>query len=201
MRIRHLLCLLAVLVASTGLAASNAMLVSAAAPGPTIPDRGYQVVHLSPSGQVVSTQPVSKATFMQIRDHVRQQAAQQAPARTGGGVTPFINRVPDQDCANRSDFFKLWNNTTIANGVCFANNGTININVYNVYEVDSGNNSGNFTASPNAHFPGNGKQMCSYTYAIFENSSGQRLSLNDVTQVSIVGRSTPNCQPSTVYII
>ncbi|MBW4636027.1 MAG: hypothetical protein KME30_30330 [Iphinoe sp. HA4291-MV1] len=53
-----------------------------------------------------------------------------------------INRVSDQQCRDRTDFFKLWNNTTIANGVCFANPGTASVRIYNVYRITNGNNYG-----------------------------------------------------------
>jgi hypothetical protein len=51
-----------------------------------------------------------------------------------------IERVSDRLCSARSDYFKLWNNTTSANGVCFANAGTISIKVYNVGKISNGNN-------------------------------------------------------------
>ncbi len=51
-----------------------------------------------------------------------------------------IERVSDRLCAARSDYFKLWNNTTSAGGVCFANAGTISIQVYNVGKISNGNN-------------------------------------------------------------
>src|SRR5690349_17236444 len=53
-----------------------------------------------------------------------------------------IHRVPDNLCASRSDFVKLWNGTTSSNGVCFASNGTAHINVYNAYNFTSGSNAG-----------------------------------------------------------
>jgi hypothetical protein len=53
-----------------------------------------------------------------------------------------INRVSDSQCKSRTDFFKLWNNTTIAKGVCFANAGSLNVHIYNVYQITNGNNYG-----------------------------------------------------------
>ena len=53
-----------------------------------------------------------------------------------------IHRVSDSQCASRTDFFKLWNNSTSALGVCFASDGGLNVNIYNVYQITSGNNTG-----------------------------------------------------------
>lgn len=57
-------------------------------------------------------------------------------------VTPFIARVSDSQCASRIDFFKLWNGTTSAGGVCFSDNGIAHVEIDNVYMITSGNNAG-----------------------------------------------------------
>ena len=93
-----------------------------------------------------------------------------------------IHRVPDNLCASRSDFVKLWNGTTIANGVCFASNGTANINVYNVSTFTSGSNVGYiiFTWTD-----GN-----SYRQDFCQGQTwGYQSNVPDVTQVVITGRT------------
>jgi hypothetical protein len=64
--------------------------------------------------------------------------------KNSGALMPAtsIHRVSDQDCATRTDFFKLWNNTTIANGVCFASDGGLDVEIDNVYQITPGNNVG-----------------------------------------------------------
>jgi hypothetical protein len=144
----------------------------------------YHVLSISATGQL-QDQVVSQAQFLQVRDQAKQRALQQAS--TNPTVVPLTNRVSDAACASRSDFWKLWNNTTIANGICFASAGTININVYYVYEVDTGNNEGNFVAD-GIHFPGDGRQYCAYDYITFTSPW-----VYDVTQVSISSGITWSC--------
>ncbi|HEU5380726.1 MAG TPA: beta/gamma crystallin domain-containing protein, partial [Ktedonobacteraceae bacterium] len=40
------------------------------------------------------------------------------------------------------DFFKLWNATTGAGGVCFASDGGLSVNIFNVFMITSGSNAG-----------------------------------------------------------
>jgi hypothetical protein len=58
------------------------------------------------------------------------------------GVPPaspgHIHRV---DCGTRTDFFKIWTDNE-ANQICFADAGTINVKLYNVNRVATGNNTG-----------------------------------------------------------
>jgi hypothetical protein len=63
-------------------------------------------------------------------------------AAPSGKAHPDINRVGDPDCTNRNDFLVLWNYPP---KVCFANSGDVDVRVYDVYRVDSGNNSGYVT--------------------------------------------------------
>ncbi|MFJ5230094.1 beta/gamma crystallin domain-containing protein [Kitasatospora sp. NPDC088391] len=44
-------------------------------------------------------------------------------------------------CNSRSDFFTLWNYPP---KVCFAGDGYTGVGIYDVYQVDSGNNSGSY---------------------------------------------------------
>ncbi len=90
-------------------------------------------------------------------------------------IKPNINAAP---CGNRTDFLKLWND----NPACFANQGILNINVYTVYRITTGNNYVSFIAD-GINYPGNGNSYCpntnlplSYPYYWM-----------DVTQVSITG--------------
>lgn len=93
-----------------------------------------------------------------------------------------IHRVPDNLCKTRSDFMKLWNGTTSANGVCFAGNGTAHINVYGVYDFTSGNNAGYIVYK---WIDGN-----SYVHSFCQYQEwNYQYSVPDVTQVTITGRT------------
>lgn len=63
-----------------------------------------------------------------------------------------VKRVSDSACKSRTDFFKLWNNTTTAKGVCFSNPGGVNVHVYNVYQITNGNNYGYIKDSYGAYY-------------------------------------------------
>lgn len=168
------------LLAGTGTAsASTATRQQASAGQPH-----YHLLSISATGQL-QDHVVSQAQFIQARDQARKLALQQ-PSHNQT-VIPLINRVPDEDCRLRDDFWKLHNNTTSAGGVCFANNGTININVYGVYEVDTGNNSGSFVYD-GINAPGDGLEYCANDLISFLLNP-----IHDVTQVSIVGRTTSPC--------
>lgn len=58
------------------------------------------------------------------------------------GISPEINRV--NDCVWPNSFLDFWNNGPL---VCFANSGSSGVTIYAVYQVDSGNNTGSFTAN------------------------------------------------------
>lgn len=59
-------------------------------------------------------------------------------------AVPFttIHRVSDSLCASRTDFFKLWNDSTSAGGVCFASDGGLNVDIFDVGQITTGNNAG-----------------------------------------------------------
>lgn len=79
-----------------------------------------------------------------------------------------IHRVPDGECANRSDFFKLWNNTTIAKGVCFADSGYLTgLNIYNVSKITTGKNAGYVKDSLGNYYPFSGREFCQNVTATF----------------------------------
>lgn len=77
---------------------------------------------------------------------ITHAASKSAPLTSSGShtVVPFINRVSDAACtgASGTQFFKLWNGTTSAGGLCFANNGQVSVNIFNVSAITSGNNKG-----------------------------------------------------------
>ena len=112
---------------------------------PAVHPSHYHVLSTSATGQL-QDRVVSQAQFIQARDENRKLALQRQQASHNLTVVPLINRVSDADWqfSDQLGYWKLWNNTTSAGEVYFANNGTININVYNVYEVDTDYNSGNF---------------------------------------------------------
>ncbi|MGW4894306.1 beta/gamma crystallin domain-containing protein [Kitasatospora sp. NPDC004240] len=53
------------------------------------------------------------------------------------GPAAAIHRVDQSTCNSRSDFLTIWNYPP---KVCFADNGSTGVSIYDVYEVDSGNN-------------------------------------------------------------
>lgn len=93
-------------------------------------------------------------------------------------VNPLIYRVNDSDCKTHDTYFKLWNNTTVANGVCFAQNGTVNVNIYNVYRITSGNNAG-WVLTSSGHL----YSLCQWESDTFSPA------IADVVQVVIAGRT------------
>ncbi|MFD7555481.1 beta/gamma crystallin domain-containing protein [Streptomyces sp. NPDC059835] len=82
---------------------------------------------------------------MALRKHVAALALATGAALAGtvvaAGPAAAISRVDTATCNSRSDFFTLWNYPP---KVCFANNGSVNVAIYDVYQVDTGNNSGSF---------------------------------------------------------
>src|SRR5689334_13837135 len=94
-----------------------------------------------------------------------------------------IHRVSDSRCKARSDFMKLWNGTTIAKGVCFAGNGTMHINVYNVYDFTAGNNAGYVLYK---WFDGN---TYVHTFCQKDRWNYSPYDVPDVIQVTITGRT------------
>ena len=92
-----------------------------------------------------SAATVARTSTRQVITHVAGNSGSSARSHSKpNAVIPFtsIHRVPDDQCASRSDFFKLWNGTTIADGVCFASDGTISVEIDGVYAITSGNNAG-----------------------------------------------------------
>lgn len=61
-----------------------------------------------------------------------------------GGVRPDLTLTPIQrvDCGNRTDVFQIWTDNE-ANQVCFANPGTISVQMYNANKVCTGDRTGN----------------------------------------------------------
>ncbi|MFJ5121613.1 beta/gamma crystallin domain-containing protein [Kitasatospora sp. NPDC088548] len=57
------------------------------------------------------------------------------------GPAAAIDRVDTNTCNSRSDFFTLWNYPP---KVCFAGDGAANVEIFDVYQVNSGNNNSYF---------------------------------------------------------
>lgn len=150
--------------------------------------RQYAIIWLDSNFHIARVWKGSIADAQPILQHERAIRIKHQPARhqpDNFGISPDINRV--FGCTDPNSFWDLRNYPPL---VCFANNGVININVYQVYEIDTGNNAGNFVAYNNVHFPGNGLQFCSYT-SIFPPSG---TTFYDITQVTITGRTAYPCQ-------
>ncbi|MFJ8040308.1 beta/gamma crystallin domain-containing protein [Kitasatospora sp. NPDC096147] len=64
------------------------------------------------------------------------------------GPAAAIYRVDTNTCNARSDFFTLWNYPP---KVCFADNGSTSVAIYDVYQINSGNNSGYFNFTQNGY--------------------------------------------------
>ena len=62
--------------------------------------------------------------------------------KVGSEINPQTNRV--DDCVWPNSYFVAWNDGPL---VCFANPGSQNVAIYNVYRVDTGNNTGKFIYS------------------------------------------------------
>jgi hypothetical protein len=66
--------------------------------------------------------------------HVSAASAMPANHTTSTVVKPAINRV---DCDGRTDFVEIWSGQYLD---CFANSGTVNVNIVHVFQVCAGNN-------------------------------------------------------------
>jgi hypothetical protein len=101
-------------------------------------------------------------------------------------VSPAISRTSDSACASHTDYFKLWNNTTIANGICFADAGTLTgLNIYNVHQLTTGNNSGYLIDSNGNVYP-----FSAGTYYCHWETLNFSPAIPDVVQVTIVSSYT-----------
>ena len=100
---------------------------------------------------------------------------------TRGHIVPLTYRV--SGCSEpetnppADDFWDLYNSPPL---VCFANAGSVAINVYNVYKEESGNNSGYSLLSTGAKFNFNHDDS-----AVCLNSNGSSCTWYDVVQVTI----------------
>ncbi|GHO98257.1 hypothetical protein KSF_083050 [Reticulibacter mediterranei] len=56
-------------------------------------------------------------------------------------MPPASGRIHGVDCGSRTDFFKIWTDNE-THQICFADAGTINVKLYNVNRVSTGNNTG-----------------------------------------------------------
>ncbi|MFD7643925.1 beta/gamma crystallin domain-containing protein [Kitasatospora sp. NPDC059795] len=92
------------------------------------------------------------------------------------GPAAAIYRVDTSTCNAHDDFFTLWNYPP---KVCFAENGAVNVAIYEVYRVDSGNNSGYFSGSAS------GSTFGVY-FSAFKQYGGQGTST--VSYINITGR-------------
>lgn len=97
------------------------------------PTRTIQWVDTT-TGKVTRTWHGSKDAAETI--HKQQMAAiEKERAKV---VTPQIIRVEHGECKRRTDFFTLWNEGKL----CFSWAGSMNVQIWSVYRVDSGNNAG-----------------------------------------------------------
>lgn len=65
-----------------------------------------------------------------------------AAASPNTHVSPAINRV-HSGCPSRTDLLRIFSDAT----TCWANSGSVNVRLYNVYEWCAGNNSGYLSTS------------------------------------------------------
>lgn len=98
-----------------------------------------------------------------------------AHSQRAASVNPDINRV--YGCTAPNDFWDVWNYPPL---VCFANAGTISVSIYDVYEVDSGNNTGWFSVYP-GYFP----QFNVYINSKFSSAECGGCTWYDVTSITI----------------
>ncbi|GAA1404887.1 hypothetical protein GCM10009639_51250 [Kitasatospora putterlickiae] len=119
---------------------------------------------------------------MALRKRIAAVALAGAAAVTASvvaaGPAAAIYRVDTATCNSRSDFFTLWNYPP---KVCFAENGSTSVAIYDVYEVDSGNNESYF----NWYSSATGQNYTSHLY----NGGWQAFNPKvKVTYINIVGR-------------
>lgn len=112
----------------------------------TAPSSVYTINWIDAAGHIVKTWHGSKAEAAKIkqtelveRHKLQQQEMHVMQVQRKGKIHPFINRV--YSCGLPNDFFDLFNEGI----VCFANAGSINVTIFDVYEVSSGNNHGQFS--------------------------------------------------------
>ncbi len=108
-----------------------------------IPTATYSIKYYDASGHLIKSWRGSYAE----QQHLLQLERAKHPAPRPANISPLINRV--DPCSDPNDFVDLRNYPPL---VCFANAGMNSINVYSVYEVDSGANAGAFYIYPHA-FP------------------------------------------------
>jgi hypothetical protein len=103
-------------------------------------------------------------------------------------ITPTIQQK--YDCP-RDGYFELF--TTDGNTWCFAYAGTLNLNIYNVKEIVTGDNEGNFVFIYNnlrVYVPGDGNQICKYDNVFPFNVDGSQ-TFNPVVTISITNPNDP----------
>jgi hypothetical protein len=106
----------------------------------------------STHGPAAATHPVTvryldPATGQVTRTEVRQTpvpAHGATEVRSPGALAPDISRV--LNCADPNSFWVISNGPPL---VCFGNAGDISVAIFAVFEVDAGNNVGNFTWARN----------------------------------------------------
>ena len=77
-------------------------------------------------------------------------------ARAGGGqlstlVPSSIPNIDQVDCFARTDFFEVWYGSGL-NEICFANAGTVNLDIRGVWFIRTGNNGGRMKFGQNLVF-------------------------------------------------
>jgi hypothetical protein len=82
-----------------------------------------------------------------------------------------IRRIPDKQCAGDDQYFWTFSNT---GNTCWADNGSIDVMLYRVSSVSSGNNNGYFWAN------GNSVRIYSWSH---KNVGGK-----NITKIQILGR-------------
>ncbi|MBL1094016.1 MULTISPECIES: beta/gamma crystallin domain-containing protein [Streptomyces] len=82
---------------------------------------------------------------MATRKHIAALALAASALLVGSVATAApaaaINRVNGSACQNRDDFFAAWNDGK----VCFANSGSVAVNIYDVWQVTTGANAGQYS--------------------------------------------------------
>jgi hypothetical protein len=78
---------------------------------------------------------------MLLKNAARAAAGLAVAAAAAVVIAPGAHAVSRVNCAGRTDFFTIWN-YNYSGELCFANNGSTNVAIYDVNEVDTGNNSG-----------------------------------------------------------
>jgi hypothetical protein len=142
----------------------------AAAAGPSGPKYSFLVVQhgkITHSWSGVQSNTAQFQKDLQAMSLLQHSLLLVSPtASTIGKISSFamFPAIQPEPCG-QGQYFQLEDDDY--NFWCYAYQGTATVNLYDIIEIYTGNNEGNFTYDYNGgdfHYPGNGDQICKYEY-------------------------------------